>query len=191
MSTLEKPQRKRSNTSKLSRASSASKQSSKKASLECTQPEEVVQGKPLNYTEEIILIFYNSMLNVIVENWVAKENIETVSGADTSVSVKDFKDVTAEDVKNAEVVSVSGSQVSLSKRSSRGTSRGECFLKTQICCVTLPERLKRQSRDSNSVGSKTRRKSSTRKSRSSLGSVATFNTIVRDLPWFVFLLQLL
>lgn len=102
-----------------SRTSSGSRKSFSKKTL--TEPGNLERpaAECVNYANEIVLIFYDSLLKSVVETWnvVAAETTDTeVKGTEDEIKVKDFKDITCEDLVNAEVVAVKASQVSLTKK---------------------------------------------------------------------------
>lgn len=127
MSSIEKIERRRSaDSAKLSksqslerrsRTSSGSRRVSKKISTDSGKLEEP-SPKRINYADEVVLIFYDFLLKRIVQNWSPTvEEIKTheVKNED-DVQVKDFKELTAEDLESSQVVAAKASQVSLTKK---------------------------------------------------------------------------
>lgn len=84
--------------------------------------------KPLvNYQEEVINMFYNSMLDLVVDQWnplLDDEKVITEASTlmppppkeELKIESKDFKNLTDEDIQNYQIVSVNGSQVSFTKK---------------------------------------------------------------------------
>lgn len=72
----------------------------------------------IRYPDEIVLIFYDSMLDNIVETWetIAPPSQDAVKQSEEEISVKNFKEIKNEDLIDAEVVAVDGSQLSLAKK---------------------------------------------------------------------------
>lgn len=97
---------------------------------------------------------------------------------DGDVKVKDFKDLTAEDLTKLQVVAVKGSHVSLSKKRTSSTlSAAKEKSKTR----RLGES------DSISIGSKTKRKSSDRLERAKRGSRSPTRTSSATLTTIVYI----
>lgn len=122
-------------------SSSGSRKSSKKTSTDFTKAGEILPIEKINYGEEIVLLFYDSLLRGIVEEWRPITDEISVKNEDeegAEVKVKDFKELTSEDLAKAQVVGVKGSQVSLSKRhtlsnlslggSPKPPSKGESYI---------------------------------------------------------------
>lgn len=127
MSSIEKLERRRSaDSAKLSksqslerrsRTSSGSRRVSKKISTDGGKLDEP-PPKRINYADEVVLIFYDFLLKRIVQKWnPTVEEIKThkVKNED-DVQVKDFKELTAEDLESSHVVAAKASQVSLTKK---------------------------------------------------------------------------
>lgn len=134
MTSIEKIERKKpSSASKLSRtsldrrsktSSGSRKSASKKTSTDFVKPEDLPK-EYINYADEIVLIFYDSLLKGIVDEWqpFAVEPAKSDPGEE-EVKMKDFKELTSEDLTKSQVVAVKGSQVSLTKK--RGSSNLNC-----------------------------------------------------------------
>lgn len=128
MSLIEKTERRKSadivklsksqSIDRRSRTSSGSRKSlSKKVSTECGKFENP-PAEPINYAEEVVLIFYNFLLKGIVQEWhpTVEEIKKHEVKKEDDVKVKCFKDLTAEDLENSQVVAAKASQVSLTKK---------------------------------------------------------------------------
>lgn len=97
-----------------------------------------------------MLIFYDSLLKGIVDEWqpIVVEPVKSDPG-DEEVKVKDFKELTSDDLTKSQVVAVKGSQVSLTKKrgssslnGGKSSSRGELRLlydkfHERICCKSI------------------------------------------------------
>lgn len=179
------------------RCGSIASSSSKQTETECPQEEAKPQPK-INYSEEICLIFYNSMLEEVVESWETLPEEKVVSSLhDVSLDVdeKDFKEIEGQDLAKSEVVEVKGSRVSLTKKSSTVGSLTQVKDSSKGAISGRPRR--KSSKSSKSNDSPGRRRSSDRgslKKRLSsnvMPKVASnsTNTSVRKLvftTWFLF-----
>lgn len=131
-----------------SRTSSGSrKTSSKKTSTDFLLLDDL-HKENINYAEEIVLIFYDCLLKGIVEEWkpIVEETLAVRETGEQDVKVKDFKELTTDDLTKSQVVAVKGSQVSLVKKRASSTlsagkltPRGKTILNRQIivdmlCC---------------------------------------------------------
>lgn len=72
----------------------------------------------INYVDEIVLVFYNSMLETIIERWetIPFDSSDATKQPKEVVSLKDFRELRNEDFIGTEVVTVNGSQVSFTRR---------------------------------------------------------------------------
>lgn len=111
-------------TERRSRTSSGSRKSfSKKASTESAKSP-ILPVEKINYGEEVVLIFFDCLLKEIVDEWtptpIVVEQDEEVKAQtenpEEGVDVKDFKELTSEDLVKSQVIGVKGSQVSLTKK---------------------------------------------------------------------------
>lgn len=87
-----------------------------------------------DYEEEMVLLFYNSMLNLIVDEWTVTEETGTVEEAvpaeeavpeQSSISgdvvTTDFKDISAGELENISSIVAEGSKVSYTKKKRRSS----------------------------------------------------------------------
>lgn len=83
------------------------------------------EPKKINLKEEIILVFFNSMLKEIVEEWYEIEPGGDKSSVpcESQICSKTFKEIEEEDLLQSNVVSISGSVVSLAKKESESERR--------------------------------------------------------------------
>nr|XP_022902209.1 radial spoke head 10 homolog B-like [Onthophagus taurus] len=80
---------------------------------------------PQELQEEVILLFYDSMLNLVVREWVHVEDDDTSQSCDEKTNgVKDLKDLTKEDLLANELSYFDDSKVSLTSKKSRRSSSG-------------------------------------------------------------------
>lgn len=126
---MNKRRRKSSGSSVTSNLQNSSRRPSKSIDSSPNTSTKLIATEPLddfniNYPDEIVLVFYDSMLETIIENWevsVSPDNEVTDAvneQVDEKVSLKDFKELKGEDLVDAAVVAVKGSEVSLSRNKS-------------------------------------------------------------------------
>lgn len=147
---------------RIRRCGSIASSSSKQTETECP-PEEPKPQPKINYFEEICLIFYNSMLEDIVESWETlpeEKVIPSITDVVLDVNEKDFKDLEGQDLAKSEVVEVKGSRVSLAKKSSTIGSLTQVKDDSKGASGTRPKR--KSSKGSKSNESTGRKRSSDR-----------------------------
>lgn len=71
----------------------------------------------INYKDELVFLFFNSMLEIIVDSWESEDidEIESIPSGSTIIYSKPYTQVVQEDLQNASVLSVEGSNISLLK----------------------------------------------------------------------------
>ncbi|GLV42379.1 uncharacterized protein CBL_03116 [Carabus blaptoides fortunei] len=76
-----------------------------------------VRKQKINYKDELVFLFFNSMLEMIVDSWESEDidEVESIPSGSTIIYSKPYTQVVQEDLENASILSVEGSHISLIK----------------------------------------------------------------------------
>lgn len=119
--------RKRQSTERRSRTDSLKEESHSQldeVSREVAELAAVDEGKPkINYQNELVLIFFNSMLDNIINEWVTVPDVipplcfcKPDERAQEGGVTRDFRNVTQDDLLSMEIANIEGSSLSLTKK---------------------------------------------------------------------------